>query len=201
MRRSVKKKSKWKTAVEITAALLLCAIIGAAFVFAASSLAVIRGKTAYKPEKADVIIIPGAKTGSLSLYYRCDRALELYEQGFAQHIIATGAKGDDEWRTEARDAVEYLVERGVPREAIALDEHSCTTEQNLQNARDIMQARKWDSAIIATSDFHVYRCMQLARKLGIDASGAPSRVYEPFAKDYTMREVWIVMAYAVSMKL
>lgn len=200
MRRSAKKNSRFKTVLGITSALVLCLIIGAAFVFGASALAVLQGKTGYQPEVSDVIIVPGAKTGSITLHYRCDRALELYRQGYAAHIITTGAKGDDEWRTEAEDAAEYLIERGIPREAVVLDDLSFSTEQNLKNAQDIMQTNHWEKAIIATSDFHVYRCMQLARKLNIKASGASSKIYE-LDDSFAFREICIVMLYSVTLRM
>lgn len=88
---------------------------------------VVFGQNAFTPQKADVLIIPGAKTGSFSLHDRCVKAIELYNKGYAKKIITTGAKGVDESLEEARDAAEYMIIKGVNKDDIFLEINSHNT--------------------------------------------------------------------------
>ncbi len=121
--------------------------------------------------RSDCIIVPGCKvtdvTPSLSLRSRLDCALRLYQGGYADTIIVCGALGETGSVTEARAMRNYLVNYGVPADAILLDENSFSTAQNMQNSKALMDEYGYTSAIIATSDFHTARAMACARIAGI----------------------------------
>ena len=126
------------------------------------------------PENAavsDCIIIPGCKvtntTPSLSLQSRLDCALRLYNEGFAKTIIVTGGQGVTGTITEAQAMRDYLMDNGVPKNAILLDEDSYSTAENMNNAKLLMDEHGFTSAIIATSDFHAARAMAIAKSAGI----------------------------------
>lgn len=61
-----------------------------------------------------------------------------------------------------------------------------------------MEINEIKTAIIVTSDFHLYRCMQFARKLKIDATGAPAMTYEPERLQHTARVIMAVLKYSFS---
>ena len=126
------------------------------------------------PENAvvsDCIIIPGCKvtdtTPSLALQSRLDCALRLYNEGYAKTIIVTGGQGVTGSVPEAQAMRDYLMDNGVPKDAILLDENSYSTAENMQNAKALMDGRGYTSAIIATSDFHAARAMAIAKSAGI----------------------------------
>lgn len=128
---------------------------------------------------SDVIIVLGAQvrpTGepSNTLKYRLDIASELYADDFAPAIIVCGAQGDDEPLPEAVVMRDYLMDLGVPEHAILLEDKSTSTITNLENAKLIMDAHGYKSALITTSDYHMTRALYVARKLSIDACGAPT---------------------------
>lgn len=128
---------------------------------------------------SDVIIVLGAQvrpTGEPSniLEYRLIAASELYARALAPVIIVCGAQGGDEPMPEAVIMRDYLMQKGVPEHAILLEDKSTSTITNLENAKAIMDERGFESAIIATSDYHMTRALYVARKLSIDASGASS---------------------------
>jgi uncharacterized SAM-binding protein YcdF (DUF218 family) len=66
----------------------------------------------------------------------------------------------------------WLIAHGVPASAIAVDDQSTDTIENLKNARAEMSARGFQTAIIVTSDYHLTRALWLARDQGLDAIGA-----------------------------
>lgn len=132
------------------------------------------------PEPSDVMVVLGAGISMdgqprSTLRLRLERTLALFEQGFAPRIIVTGAQGDDEPMPEAYAMRNWLLERGVPEEAILCEPNSFNTQQNLENAKALMAEHGLQTAIIVTSDYHLRRALSMAEALGMDASGAGSR--------------------------
>jgi len=118
---------------------------------------------------ADVIIVLGSggpKAVSRVYAARLDHALSLHRRGLAPAIIVT------EQAPVAQHARDYLLGAGVPPEDILLEDHSRTTWENLWYAREVMSAHGWRSAIIASCGFHLYRALEQADELGIEAQGA-----------------------------
>ena len=129
------------------------------------------------PQAADTMIVLGAGinmdgTPRTTLKNRLDRAAELYAQGLAPTIITTGAQGDDEPMPEAYAMRDYLVAQGVPEDAVYCEPASYNTKQNLANAKAIMDENGLSTAIVVTSDYHLWRSLHLAEDLGITATGA-----------------------------
>jgi len=128
------------------------------------------------PSPADAMIVLGAGINMdglprATLRFRLDRAADLYEQGYAPTVIVTGGQGDDEPMPEAYAMRNYLVERGVPETAILCDPDSYNTKENLVNAQAIMGAKGLNTALIVTSDFHLWRALRIADDLNMTASG------------------------------
>ena len=156
-------------------AVMFVALVGTVSVCAALERAV---------EPADCIIVLGARvrpdgTLSDSLRYRCEAALAAWREGLAPALIVCGAQGGDEPMPEAIAMRDWLMAQGVPEEAILVEGASFNTEQNLDNARALMDERGWKSAIVVTSDYHLQRALWLARDAGIDACGIPAESPHP----------------------
>ena len=133
---------------------------------------------------SDCIIVLGARVwpdGRLSdsLTYRCESALAAWREELAPALIVCGAQGGDEPMPEAIAMRDWLMAQGVPEEAILVEGASFNTEQNLDNARALMDVRGWKSAIVVTSDYHLQRALWLARDAGIDACGIPAESPHP----------------------
>ena len=133
------------------------------------------------PLPSDTLIVLGARVlpsgvPSITLRSRLDRAAELYALGVAPYIIVCGARGEDEPDTEANVMADYLVRAGVPDDAIFREDQSRSTRENLARAKVIMQANGMDTAVVITSDYHLWRSLKLAGEEGINASGAAARV-------------------------
>lgn len=133
-----------------------------------------------EPAKSDCIVVLGARVWpdgrmSNSLRYRCESALQAWQQGIAPAIIVCGGQGRDEPVTEAAAMAAYLAENGVPSEAIFIEDASTDTRENLRFARAIMEDQGFETAAICTSDYHLTRAMWLARDTGISATGISAR--------------------------
>ena len=133
---------------------------------------------------SDCIIVLGARvrpdgTLSDSLRYRCESALAAWREGLAPAIIVCGAQGGDEPMPEAVAMRGWLAAQGVPEVNIVLEDASFNTEQNLENAKALMDERGWKSAVVVTSDYHLQRALWLARDAGIDACGIAAESPHP----------------------
>ena len=149
---------------------------------------------------SDVIIVLGAQvkadgTPSVALERRLTAALESYKED-PQLIIVCGAKGANEPRAEGDVMRDWLLERGVSPQDVEAETKSFNTRENLQNAREIMQARALSQALVVTSDYHVARALELCRQAGIAATGkgSPSKP-EYFIKNHFREGLsWVKLA-------
>ncbi|GAX89217.1 hypothetical protein EFBL_0835 [Effusibacillus lacus] len=145
-----------------------------------------------QPEKADVIIVLGAQVWgyepSPSLRERCDWAYELYSQGYAPKLILSGAHGAGHI-SEAEAMRRYLERKGVPADAMYLEERSHSTRTNLEYSKEIMEREGMKTAILVTNRFHQKRAQMLAGQLGMHTSGYGAKSYALFEPYWVLREV------------
>lgn len=98
-------------------------------------------------------------------------------------LVLSGGRGPDEPIAEARAMAAYARERGVPPEAMIIEDASRNTEENLRFTKRLTDAdpRLGPNArgVAVTSNFHAFRAGVLARQLGLpmQAVGAPSAGY------------------------
>lgn len=108
-----------------------------------------------------------------------DRAVEaarLHRAGKARSILVTG--GNMPWQQgrppEAIFVADFLVELGVPREAIVTEAESRNTRENAVNSRAVLDERKWTTALLVTSAQHMPRSVATFAAVGIDATPVPT---------------------------
>lgn len=141
----------------------------------------ITARTMDAPKSADCMIVLGGgldrNTGEplSTLAYRLDRAVGLFDEGYAPAIIVSGGQGADEPISEAESMRNYLLRRGVPESAIIMEAQSTTTRENMAFSKAIMDENGYESALIVTSDYHLWRAMQLADRARISGSCAGAR--------------------------
>ncbi|MDM8300237.1 YdcF family protein [Collinsella tanakaei] len=145
------------------------------------------------PDRAhpfDFILVHGAALAgarpSPLLMDRLDSAYTLWERQDRQGVIVvSGGQGSDEVASEASVMHSYLRDRGVPEEQLADEDRSTTTRENLELSRTIMDGLATGSpyrVALVSSDFHVFRCLYLARRMGLDAEVMGSA---------TRRDTWL----------
>jgi uncharacterized SAM-binding protein YcdF (DUF218 family) len=95
------------------------------------------------PRKADVVILLGGDDGS-----RIDRVVQLFKSGLATNVIISG---------DIPSRSEWLINAGVPKEAILVDSEAQNTSENAQFSINIMKSHGFKSALIVTSWYHTRR--------------------------------------------
>ena len=141
---------------------------------------------------------------------RVDKAIEIYKKCRVKPIIIpSGGKGSDEKISEAEAMQNYLLEHGVSGEDILLEDRSATTEENLINSKEIIDSRegKKKTALIS-SNYHVYRCLRLARNVGLKCTGIGAKVALYYWPSALIREfiavfltkgffIWAMIGYLI----
>jgi uncharacterized SAM-binding protein YcdF (DUF218 family) len=149
----------------------------------------------------DVIIIMGAAEyrgkPSPVLKARLDHGLDLYMQKVAPRILTTGGAGGDPVFTEGEVGRDYLVRRGVPSEAILLEDEGESTIHSIAAAAEIMRRMNLKSCVVVSDAYHIFRVKKMLEFRGIDVYGSP-RPSEPKG---TWRESWLFVRQAIGYML
>lgn len=161
---------------------ILCVLCEAAFLFmiylAATALSIWRYASVDEKQPADIAIVLGAGTagGEISPVFRerIHHGIWLYQNGYVDALIFTGGIGDGNERSDAWAAGQYAIEQGVPEADILLEEKSTITQENIANAKKIMDEKGYRTAIIVSDPLHMKRAMLMARDYGIEAYSSPT---------------------------
>jgi uncharacterized SAM-binding protein YcdF (DUF218 family) len=123
-------------------------------------------------DRADAIVVLGAAQydGDPSPVFagRLDHAALLYEQGRAATVLVLGAGQPGDRFTEAEAGRTYLMDKGVPAEAIIPVPEGHTTFESLEAAAPVMQDAGLGSAFLVSDPWHNARVERMAGDLGID---------------------------------
>lgn len=148
---------------------------------------VVSNANTYYPEKSDAIIVLGyslenGETPSDYLTSRMETSLSLYNEGYAENIIVTGGKGPTDNIPVSVAMRKWFIDNNVPRDAIYHDTMSNNTYENFVFAKEICVENGFESVIIVTNDFHMYRSMTIADEFFEIKSGESAVVPISFKK-------------------
>lgn len=154
---------------------------------------------------ADTAIVLGAaandKGVSPVFRERIYHAVWLYENGYVNTIIITGGYGKGNQYSDAYIGMQYAMEQGIPQSAVLIEEKSTITEENLENAKLIMEHHNFSSALIVSDPLHMKRAMLQAKDKGIDAYSSPTltSMYRGFFVKikFLIREVFFYIGYKI----
>src|SRR5690348_16430896 len=120
---------------------------------------------------ADVILVLGAAEyrgrPSPVLRARLDHALELYKRKLAPRILTTGGAGGDPVFTEGGVGRSYLIGRGVPSEAIIVENEGDSTLESTAMASEIMRRMGLHSVIVVSDGYHIFRVKRMLESRGL----------------------------------
>lgn len=127
---------------------------------------------------ADVAIILGAaadREGVSEVYQeRINHGITLYQEGYVKVLIVTGGIGDGNDKSDACMAKQYAVSQGIEAADILTEDTSTITQENLKNAKEIMDREGYKTAILVSDPLHMKRAMLLAEDAGIAAYSSPT---------------------------
>ncbi|GAA3537335.1 hypothetical protein AFL01nite_12020 [Aeromicrobium flavum] len=125
---------------------------------------------------------------------RLDRGREALDRSRARgrdtHLICSGGQGSDEVVPEAVAMANHLVEAGVDRDLLWLEDASTSTEENLRFSAQVAARHGVDGGrfAVVTNDYHVLRAALLLRQVGLDGYGLGARTALYFWPSAILRE-------------
>ena len=173
MKRKIKK---------LVIALLCLALLGVGAVFGVNGYvkhvggsAILSAEQAAELDGIDCIIILGCQvradgTPSDMLRDRLTRGIELYTLGAAPKLLMSGDHGRVEY-DEVGTMKQYAIDAGIPSTDIFKDHAGFSTYETVYRAKEVFDARR---VIIVTQEYHLYRALYIAEKLGLEAYGVAS---------------------------
>ena len=154
---------------------------------------ILSSEEAAKLEDVDCILVLGCLVrddGSPShmLQDRLRRGIELYDLGAAPKLLMSGDHGRVEY-DEVATMKQYAIDAGIASENVFMDHAGFSTYESIYRAKEIFQAKK---ILIVTQEYHLYRAMHIANRLGLEAYGVSSD-YRTYSGQ-TMRDFREVLA-------
>jgi uncharacterized SAM-binding protein YcdF (DUF218 family) len=126
----------------------------------------------------DAIVVMGAAQydgePSPQLAARLDHVVELWPQGVAPLVVVTGGNQPGDRFTEAEASARYLVERGVPQDAIVLENEGGNSYESLEGVAGLLGERGLSDVLIVTDPYHSLRSRLIAEDLGLTAYVSPT---------------------------
>lgn len=153
-------------------------------------------------ENLDYVIVLGAQMKangpSKILKARLDEAIAYLEKNPETKVIVSGGQGSDEPVSEAEGMKKYLVQNGIEESRILMEDKSVNTNQNLKFSAEYINIKEEHIGIV-TSNFHIYRSVKLAKKLGYkNVCGIAAESYAFLLPANMLRECACVVYYTLT---
>ena len=110
---------------------------------------------------------------------RLDHGIELWRGGWGEKLVISGGWTGTASRSEAEAGRDYARGRGVPEDAIAIEERSRFTLENLVNVRDTSRRLGWRGLLLVSDPLHLARAATMARGLALEVLCSPAREAPP----------------------
>lgn len=176
---------------------VIAAVLLGLIVFGVLCFQVIGKMGARGSENLDYVVVLGAQvkgeTPSRALRKRLEAALEYASENETAILILSGGQGPGEDITEAECMRRWLTDRGVEEERLVLEDQSVSTKENLQFSDERTGCGEKRTGILS-NNFHVYRALKLAEKLGYTQCEGIAAASDPVMQvHYVVREVFALV--------
>lgn len=144
----------------------------------ATSISIWNYSKVEEKQPADVAIVLGAGTADEEVtpvfQERINHGIWLYKNGYVKILIMTGGIGKGNNNSDAWVAKQYAMEQGIPESDVLLEEKSTITQENIENAKKIMEDNSYHTTIIVSDPLHMKRAMLMAEDYEIKAYSSPT---------------------------
>ena len=128
------------------------------------------------PQEGSTVITLGAMvrpngTPSGSLWHRINACYDYLAKNENSVAVLSGGKGDNEPMSEAQCMYDYLVDKGIDKDRLIIEDKSENTESNIKNSYKIIEENNLNKNVaIATDSYHQLRAKIIARHMGVTES-------------------------------
>jgi uncharacterized SAM-binding protein YcdF (DUF218 family) len=129
-------------------------------------------------KSADAIVVMGAAQydgqPSPLLESRLSKALSLWQDKRAPVIALTGGKRDGDRFTESEAGRSWLMNAGVPGDAILMESIGQSTWQSVEALAPVLKSASVTRVLVVSSDWHIGRSAASLEDVGISVAGSSS---------------------------
>lgn len=163
------------TAARIIATLVLSVVM----FWGASMAAVLLWSSMDQARPVDSIVVLGAAQydgrPSPVLRARLDHGIDLFNRKMGKILVLTGGQASGDTTSEAEVGRGYARKRGVPDEAILLENKGRTTRESMLAVADTLGKRGIRTVILVSDPFHMLRLSILGSRFGLQPYTSPTR--------------------------
>lgn len=132
-------------------------------------------------KNSDVIIVLGYTLDeglypSTFLEKRMETALNLYNDGYGKNIIVSGGRGPRDNIAVGEVMYNWFLEKGVTEENLFLENGARNTYENFAYSKKICIDNDFNSVIVVSNDFHMYRSLIMGKEFFNEIYGKESKV-------------------------
>lgn len=157
-----------------------------------------------KPKENATAVVLGAQVQSqgpsVMLWGRINASRDYLNENPLAYAVVTGGKGDDEPMAEGECMYEKLVNYGISKNRIYVEDKAINTQENFEFSYKIIQKNNLNTDIVIVTDFfHQLRARIIARQVGIKGNvGAVNTDTTPlyYFPTFVVRE-WFALPYQV----
>lgn len=197
-----KRNVSFPPAVKVVISVLAAAII---ILFAVVEGMIISGMKEKTNEQYDYVIVLGARvrgtTVTKSLRKRLDKAFEYIEKNDNTILVLSGGQGNGEDVSEAQAMYDYLVQKGVDKSRLLLEDKSTSIVENIEYSMKIIEKNSQNATVevgFITNNFHVFRAELVCRNMGYDIKGIPAKSDNKLLVNYMFREFFALVKYKIT---
>lgn len=151
-------------------------------------------------DDVDYMIVLGARlygdVPSPALHERLKAAEEYLKKDMDLKVIVSGGQGPDEYISEAVAMERYLINSGIDKNRIIIEDKSTSTFENIRNSLNIINEIdniESPKVLLVSNSFHIFRSKVLADRLGANAYGLPAQVPPSILIQQYVREYFAVI--------
>lgn len=151
-------------------------------------------------DDVDYMIVLGARlygdVPSPALHERLKAAEGYLKKDVDLKVIVSGGQGPDEYISEAAAMEVYLINSGIDKNRIIIEDKSTSTFENIRNSLNIINEIdniESPNVLLVTNSFHIFRSKVLADRLGANAYGLPAQVPPSILIQQHVREYFAVI--------
>ncbi|NQT21505.1 MAG: YdcF family protein [Planctomycetes bacterium] len=119
----------------------------------------------------------------------------LFEQGLGKRMVFSGGRNPAAPLSEPQAMEKIALDRGIPEDAIILDERGSNTFATVASAKALARRHGWRRLLMVSHDYHLSRISALSHRAGLVAYTVPAHetralTMKPY---YIQREIaaWI----------
>ena len=166
---------------------------------------ILRSSLGQPKETCDYVVVLGAKVResgpSVSLWDRIYGARDYLETHPDVIAVLSGGQGPDEPMTEAQAMYEKLVELGIDRDRLWMEDKATSTWENLNFSLDLIEEKtgtRPEKIGIVSSEYHLFRASLFADACNVQSVGIPAKTSIISQRiNHFMREVAGVWHYLI----